>query len=155
MKNKHNLLCRCNTCKLRRKSNTIYISSILINKETSDKETSDKEAYYFILKSTSDINNLSWGLHPNYPQPVDYGELEKFILNNNLNFAPFDWYGNDNNVVTDKGWARQDDTYIDKYSIPFQYLLPNADLLNDYNNAESDPNSALNNPNNPNGQYGM
>ena len=42
-----------------------------------------------------------------------------------------------------------------KYSIPFQYLLPNADLLNDYNNAESDPNSALNNPNNPNGQYGM
>ena len=31
MKNKHNLLCRCNTCKLRRKSNSIYISSILIN----------------------------------------------------------------------------------------------------------------------------
>ena len=135
--------------------NIYGISSILINKETSDKETSDKEAYYFILKSTSDINNLSWGLHPNYPQPINYGELEKFILNNNLNFAPFDWYGNDNNVVTDKGWARQDDTYIDKYSIPFQYLLPNADLLNDYNNAESDPNSALNNPNNPNGQYGM
>lgn len=125
--------------------NIYGISSILINNET----------HYFILKSSPDINNISWTLHPNYPQPIQYTELEKFILNNNLNFAPFDWYGNDNNVVSAKGWARQDDIYNDKYSIPFQYLLPNADLLNDYNNAESDPNSALNNPNNPNGQYGM
>lgn len=125
--------------------NIYGISSIVVNNET----------HYFILKSVSDIDNISWSLHPDFSQPISYAELEKFILNNRLNFAPFDWYGNNNNVVGSKGWARQDDIYIDKYSIPFQYLLPNADLVEDYNNAESDPNSALNNPNNNNGKYGM
>ena len=125
--------------------NIYGISSILVNDQT----------YYFILKSNSSIDNIIWSLHPSYPNMISYQELEQAIFNLNLNFAPFDWYGNDIDVVSSRGWARVDDTYIDKYSIPFQYLLPNADILNDYNNAEADPDSALNNPNNPNGQYGM
>ena len=28
-----------------------------------------------------------------------------------------------------------DDSYIDKYSIPFQYLLPNEEILNNYNSS--------------------
>ncbi|MBD5423281.1 MAG: ABC transporter permease [Mycoplasma sp.] len=122
------------------------ISSINLNSEN----------IYFILKSSIDnTTNQIWMPLNGYEFGINYEKLSDFIIKNNLNFAPFDWYGNDINVVTNKGWAREDAQYSDNYSIPFQYLLPSSDIINDYNSALNDPNSALNNPNNINGQYGM
>lgn len=103
----------------------------------------ENKKQYFILKSDITAPEIIW----NVLEVVDtFDELDNYIITNNLYFAPFDFYGNDMQIVSDKGWAMQDSEYLDKYSIPFQYLLPNSDIINDFNSIKQ---------NNTNGLYGM
>lgn len=90
-----------------------------------------KKTFYGLKRNGIESN---WEVNPKYKEGFQTVEqLDKFIIENNLNFAPFDLYGNDLSIVSPKGWAKMDDSYIDKYSIPFQYLLPNEEILNNYN----------------------
>lgn len=99
-----------------------------------------QEKNYFILKKNNSVNSLQWIVEKQftYSQKEDF---YKYIQNNRLNFAPFDVDGNDLKVVSEKGWAKQNSTYSDKYSVPFQYYLPNSDLIEDFNQAQQNPNS--------------
>lgn len=98
---------------------------------------------YFVLKMNLLDENSEWTVINESKNGLNFEQLNDFINQNNLNFAPFDLYGNDLKVVGDNGWLRQDDTYKDKYSVPFQYLLPNSEIINDFNKVNNDPNSNL------------
>lgn len=114
----------------------VYGISFIFNENKNSKQ-------YFVLKTDITSQNIIW----NVLEVIDtFEELENYIIANNLYFAPFDFYGNDMKIVSDKGWAMQDILYSDKYSIPFQYLLPNSEIINDFNSIKQ---------NNISGLYGM
>lgn len=114
-------------------TSNVYGITAIRNKQTGSKQ-------YFILKTDITTANSVWTVADTFNT---YDSLNNYITSNNLNFAPFDVYGNDLKIVSDNGWARQDTTYSDKYSIPFQYFLPNSDLIEDFNNAQQNPDSGL------------
>ena len=102
---------------------------------------------YYVLQKDLTTDPLGWTTMEQYKSGIKtLNELSNFIISNNLNFAPFDLYGNDMQVVSNKGWARRDNDYADKYSVPFEYLLPNSDMIKDFNDAVNNPDG---------GKYGM
>ena len=98
----------------------------------------NNDKQYFILKSSITNGQLQpW----TYNQTINSIEdLNTYIISNNLSFAPFDYFGNDLKIVGNNGWARQDTTYSDKYSIPFQYFLPNSEMIKEFEDAKNNPN---------------
>ncbi|WP_022935071.1 ABC transporter permease [Mesomycoplasma moatsii] len=115
--------------------NDVYgISAIQLDKNK------PQEKNYFILKKDNSTNSLQWIVEKQFMYSQKE-EFFKYIQKERLNFAPFDVDGNDLKVVSEKGWAKQNNTYSDKYSVPFQYYLPNSDLIEDFNQAQQNPNS--------------
>ncbi|MBR3348027.1 MAG: hypothetical protein IKG36_01240, partial [Mycoplasmataceae bacterium] len=105
-------------------------------------EKNNEKTFYALNRTGS-----NWEVNSKYKDGFKTVEqLDNFIIENNLNFAPFDLNGNDLTIVSSKGWAKVDDNYIDKYSIPFQYLLPNEEIINNYNaslEGTADPNQTF------------
>ena len=105
-------------------------------------EKNNEKIFYALNRTGS-----NWEVNSKYKDGFKTVEqLDNFIIENNLNFAPFDLNGNDLTIVSSKGWAKVDDNYIDKYSIPFQYLLPNEEIINNYNaslEGAADPNQTF------------
>ncbi len=92
-------------------------------------KTNGTKVFYILKRDSS--NSLNWNAIQSFNS---YDQFASYISSNQLNFAPFDIDGNDLTIVSDKGWIRQDTNYSDKYAVPFQYLLPNSDMINDFNN---------------------
>lgn len=112
---------------------------IIIDPTTGEYKEEKYDLYYLLKCDYSGDNKLIWENIDGYQQGVkDFTEVEKFINENQLNFAPFDYFKNPIKIVGENGWLRQDSEYIDKYSVPFQYLLPSSEIINQYNEAQKD-----------------
>ncbi|MGL5733036.1 MAG: ABC transporter permease [Metamycoplasmataceae bacterium] len=59
-------------------------------------------------------------------------DFQKYILLKNLNFADTTTSGNSRRIVGQNGWAKRNINYENKYSIPFQILIPNAEIIDNW-----------------------
>ncbi len=104
-----------------------------ISKQTpSLNETKGK---YFILTETGEKN--SWISNP----PVDFHgtdeDMQKFISDKKLNFANISSDNKVQKIVGPNGWAKQDETYSNQYSIPFQLVVPGADIIENWQDSSN------------------
>ncbi|MGL5205597.1 MAG: ABC transporter permease [Metamycoplasmataceae bacterium] len=59
-------------------------------------------------------------------------DFQKYILLKNLNFADTTSLGNFRSIVGPNGWAKRNINYENKYSIPFQILIPNSEIIDNW-----------------------
>ncbi|MGL5617504.1 MAG: FtsX-like permease family protein [Metamycoplasmataceae bacterium] len=59
-------------------------------------------------------------------------DFQKYILLKNLNFADTTASGIAIRIVGSNGWAKRNINYENKYSIPFQILIPNAEIIDNW-----------------------
>lgn len=69
-------------------------------------------------------------------KPMDFNgseeDLERLIKQRNISFADTTSSGQYRKIVGPNGWAKQNINYENKYSIPFQILIPNSEIINNW-----------------------
>lgn len=95
------------------------------------KNVDDSDDLTYVFLKEKKINQTDW------TEILKFNTLEKMskhIIENNLNLAPFDYNNNPLKTVSNNGWVKENSNYSNLLSVPFQYLLPSSDIINQLNN---------------------
>lgn len=87
---------------------------------------------FYILKERMVDGQKKWIAD----KPLDFDgsdeAFNKFIKAKDLNFADVTSSGKHVKIVGPNGWAKPNINYENKYSIPFQILIPNSEIINNW-----------------------
>ncbi|MGL6125100.1 MAG: ABC transporter permease [Metamycoplasmataceae bacterium] len=92
---------------------------------------------FFILKETLVNGTKKWVADK--PLGFDGSDeaFQEFIKLKDLNFAEITASGQVRKVVGPNGWAKANPNYENKYSIPFQILIPNSEIIDNWNESNN------------------
>ncbi|MGL5204985.1 MAG: hypothetical protein ACRC63_01920, partial [Metamycoplasmataceae bacterium] len=97
----------------------------------------ESEGKFYLLKEQLIDGVKTWVAD----KPLDFNgsdeDFQKFITLKNLNFADITASGNWRRIVGPNGWAKRNINYENKYSIPFQILIPNAEIIDNWHESNN------------------
>ena len=96
-------------------------------------DTNSAKKTYYVLKE-KDLNQRNWQV---IKQINNFDEMSNYIINNNLNLAKYDLNNKPMKVIGPKGWVQANNNYSDQFFVPFQYFLPQEEILEEFNNKQT------------------
>ncbi|MGL5590590.1 MAG: ABC transporter permease [Metamycoplasmataceae bacterium] len=92
----------------------------------------DSQGRFYLLKEKLIDGKKKWVAD----KPLNFNgsaeDFQEYILLKNLNFADTTASGNSRRIVGPNGWAKKNLNYENKYSIPFQILIPNSEIIDNW-----------------------
>lgn len=93
---------------------------------------SENSGKFYILKEQLKDNKKIWVSIPIISFDGTPESLQNFIINKGLNFANITFDNKKRIIVGENGWAKQNQNYSNKYSIPFKIMVPKAEIIDNW-----------------------